>query len=166
MTSIPPEKTREFHKEENGEELTSLLVECSVELSSLCDGIEIHRAKKRMRRFFFFSIALCATAASYIYVTVFEQRLIFLYCVSVFSLFMAAYALLALLATNRLLLDFLLPIDLKEKKFSREAKLLSARLEKVIRIVSQIQDHSPKHISRLTDAELVLERSLLYLKQR
>jgi hypothetical protein len=87
-----------------------------------------------------------------------------------FLLFVAAL-FVNILQTKRWLafLPFL-HIDREDARFVRDIKLLSKKLEKVVRIVSQIQDHLPKNISsriemdfRLADAELVLERALAYV---
>jgi hypothetical protein len=175
MTSVPPEKTRESHKED-GEVLASLLVEYSDKLSNLCDGIEVHRAKKRMRLFLSWSIALCATIVAFVYIAVFVPQFLSLYVSVIVASLIALpslYLIFLPLGGGRSTLYFLWPVDLKEERFIREAKLLSNKLEKVIRIISQIQDHSPRNISsriemdfRLTEAELVLERSLLYVRQK
>jgi hypothetical protein len=181
MTSVPPEKTRESHNEE-GEQLTLLLIEYSGKLSSLCDEIESYRARKKSRFLFvsiFFSLVIlvCICAVTFLLGNISEIRLshqpFLVLLMSAIMVYLIIYVSLLLCASVLRFLYLLFPTDLKEKRLVREAKILSKKLEKVIRVISQIQDHSPKDISsriemdfRLTDAELVLERSLLYVAQK
>jgi hypothetical protein len=182
MGIAPPEKTREPYSEEDQKLLISLLLEYSGKLVALCDEIEIYRAKK-VRQLLFVSLFI----AGFCYAIYLDQRSnipeIVLFSVWVTVLFVYSYVYWYMFkyapsgsGRHSLFHRFSLPIYPTyptEERLIREAKLISKKLEKVIRIVSQIQDHSLRDIPsriemdfRLTDAELVLERSLTYAKQK
>jgi hypothetical protein len=158
--SVSAEKIQEFDSEEDRKLLVSLLSEYAEKISSLCDKLESYRAKKNQRRLSLLILfGFGAMISSY-----------FVRGDIAFSLAVAA-AFVYTLSTRRWLafLPFI-PIDREDTRFVRDIKLLSKKLEKVVRIVSQIQEHLPKHISsriemdfRLADAELVLERALPYI---
>jgi hypothetical protein len=196
MTSVPSDKTREPYSEEDQKLLVALLIEYSDKLSTVCDKIEVHRTRKRTQ-LLSLGLIICAVTVVYYFVVIYVLK----YSLSAHSLESAAimfapalivlsYLFLiessfsalsgrlegnSLLPYTRLLSLFnsLLPADVREERLIREAKLFSKKLDKIVRIISQIQDHSQKNIPsriemdfRLTDAELVLERSLLYTEKK
>jgi hypothetical protein len=163
--SISIEKVQEFDSEEDRKLLVSLLSEYAEKISSLCDKLESHRAMKTQHGLLFIIIFNLGVLFSFYLYSSYAAVMIMLFSLALAVVFSD------ILSTRRwfAFLPFI-SIDREDARFVRDIKLLSKKLEKVVRIVSQIQEHLPKHISsriemdlRLTDAELVLERALPYI---
>jgi hypothetical protein len=171
--NVSTEPIREFDSEEDRKLLVSLLEEYSEKLSILCDKLETHRARKKNYLLLMVGTILIVAAVSFVRFNGSAEDLPRMIIFIAALIAAPSYGVL-LISTQNLerrfsKIRFLLPIDRKDERFVRDIKRLSKKLEKVVQIVSQIQEHLPRHISiriemdfRLTDAELVLERSILY----
>jgi hypothetical protein len=193
MSDAPPERIILSHLNygEETKRLLVLLVEYSDRLSILCDEIEIYEAKKGTRMFLFSLLSMFVGVIYYVVVFVVKDIVLSPVFERVRDIFAVAYFSFIFLmflsksngirnhskSSNRSAFHFLSPFGYffvglkKEERLIRELKLYSKKLEKIIRIASQFQDSLGKNTLyqlemdlRLTDAELVLERSLLHVK--
>jgi hypothetical protein len=161
--SVSAEQIKGFDSEEERQLLVSLLSEYAGKLSALCDAIENHRDRKRNYKIgltisvFISSVIIFALCAFYMNNGFLYPPLVAgiaaCFCIVIPSNFPSG--------------------DKKDERLVRDITLLSKKLEKVVQIVSQLQEHSPENVSsriemdfRLADAELVLERSISYVSSR
>jgi hypothetical protein len=192
MSEAPPEGIILSHLNygEETKRLLVLLVEYSDRLSILCDEIEIYETKKGTRMFLFSLFSMFVAAIYYVVVFVVKDIVLSTVFERARDILVAYFSFIFLMflikpngirnhskSSNRSAFHFLSPFGYffvglkKEERLIREAKLYSKKLEKIIRIASQFQDSLGKNTLyqlemdlRLTDAELVLERSLLHVK--
>jgi hypothetical protein len=188
--SVSTEQIKGFDSEEDRQLLVSLLSEYTEKLSSLSDALEKHRDRKRnylIGLSIFFAIVFSAFGAIINYLDVikpFERTSNFLhlylateagkvFIFTVTTLLMCAVTLTTVPSSYWPLPSGFLNSDRKDERLVRDITLLSKKLEKVVQVVSQMQEHSPENVSgriemdfRLADAELVLERSISYISSR
>jgi hypothetical protein len=163
--SVSTEQIKGFDSEEDRQLLVSLLSEYAKKLSALCDAIEKYRDRKRMYRLGLIIAFLIAfttfrlASGAFSPVGVFISMIAFTFAIAPPSYWPSP----GVFSSG----------DRKDERLVRDITLLSKKLEKVVQIVSQLQEHSPENASsriemdfRLADAELVLERSISYISSR
>jgi hypothetical protein len=149
--SVSEEQMNEISSEEDRKLLVSLLNEYSGKLELICDRIELkNRRNLRIFGFFIFGSPLIGVASVWLYqrgnLTSWDFLVVLLGVLGGFGL--------ENLNTNH-----------RQKTTSvRDARAIAKRLEKVVRLVSQMHEHSVNSVSvklemdlRLADAEIVLE---------
>jgi hypothetical protein len=155
-------ETRPACDESDVKLLVSLLGEYSGKLSKMCDIIEDSRTAESIT---FAGMALCSTAFLIFWSLLSNYRPsasnssspIFVLIGGMFAMVVIVILLLFKLFTNAK----------RRRKWVRDVSLFSKKLERVVRIISQIQDHSQGNVSsrlemdfRLTEAEQSLDRAL------
>jgi hypothetical protein len=152
--SVSDEKIDEVSSEEDRKLLVSLLNEYSGKLELICDRIELkNRRNLRIFGFFIFGSLFLGVTSVWLYQ---RGNLTFLN-------FLTPLAALATGALGGFLEN--LSTNHRQKTSSvRDARVIAKRLEKVVRLVSQMHEHSVSSVSvklemdlRLADAEIVLE---------
>ncbi len=150
--SVSEERMNEISSEEDRKLLVSLLNEYSGKLSIICDRIEVrNRRSLRIFSLFGFGFLLFVTICLWLYQQ--DYPILNLLLGTVFGLFGGLLNIENLKSNH------------KQKESSvRDARVIAKRLEKVVRLVSQMHEQSASSVSirlemdlRLADAEIVLE---------
>jgi phosphate starvation-inducible protein PhoH len=147
------EKKVEVYDDEDRKLLVSLLNEYSEKLALICKKIDIQSRKN--------SLHLTVLTAGILF-TVAGGAIGFVYRE---TLFLTALLVSTFVFTGGVRVISVVSENLREKESSvRDARVIAKRLEKVVQLVSQMQEHSVNRISiriemdlRLADAEIALE---------
>jgi hypothetical protein len=150
--SVSEEQMNEISSEEDRKLLVSLLNEYSGKLELICDRIELkNRRNLRIFGFFIFGSLLIGIASVWLYQRGNLTSLDFLVVLPMGVL--GGFGLKNLNTNHR-----------QKTSSVRDARAIAKRLEKVVRLVSQMHEHSVNSVSvklemdlRLADAEIVLE---------
>jgi hypothetical protein len=150
--SVSEEKMNEISSEEDRKLLVSLLNEYSGKLALICDKIEL-KNRRNLRIFSLFGFGLLFFGAISLWLYQQGYPVFNLLFGVVFGLFGGSLSLENLRSNH------------KQKESSvRDARVIAKRLEKVVRLVSQMHEQSASSVSirlemdlRLADAEIVLE---------
>ena len=144
--------TNKTYSQPRLEELNLLLNEYGEKLIKLCEKIEDYRVKYYLTSSLFLVFGGCIVSISWV-TSFFKENIYFaILGILVFTLFIIYTAI------------FVQNIKRRLKSLEKTAKRISFRLEKIIRVVSQIHDHTDQlsilaleSDLRLADAESALE---------